>query len=128
MKEYKSYTILNAEPEEVYAALTNAATLRLITGDEAVMSAEPGEEFSLWEGNIAGRNISFIPGKEIVQEWYFEDDGPEHEASVVTMRMHPHKKGTSLEVKHINIPEEAYENITEGWEDVYLASLVDFYA
>lgn len=124
MKDYKSYYIIKATPEEVYLALTNPATLQLWTGAPAEMSTEPESEFSLWEGNIAGKNISFETGKKIVQEWYF---GEQDEPSIVTIILHVHKQGTSAELRHINIPDEAYEDMVEGWEDVYFASLIDFY-
>lgn len=124
MKDYKSYYIIKASPEEVYLALTNPATLQLWTGAPAEMSTEPESEFSLWEGNIAGKNISFEPGKKIVQEWYF---GEQEEPSIVTIILHVHKQGTSAELRHINIPDEAYDDMVEGWEDVYFAALIDFY-
>lgn len=124
MKDYKSYYIIKASPEEVYLALTNPATLQLWTGAPAEMSTEPESEFSLWEGNIAGKNISFEPGKKIVQEWYF---GEQEEPSLVTIILHAHKQGTSAELRHINIPDEAYDDMVEGWEDVYFAALIDFY-
>ena len=124
MKDYKQYYILNADPEEVYIALTNPATLQLWTGEPAVMSTEPGSEFSLWEGSIEGKNIAFEPGKKIVQEWYF---GEQEESSIVTIILHPHKQGTSAELRHSNIPDEAFDDIVEGWNDVYFNALTDFY-
>lgn len=124
MKDYKNYYIINSSPEEVYIALTNPATLQLWTGDPAMMSTEPGSDFSLWEGSIEGKNISFEPGKKIVQQWYF---GEQEEASIVTILLHPHKQGTSAELRHINIPDEAYEDIVNGWNSVYFSSLIDFY-
>ena len=124
MKDYKNYYIINSSPEEVYIALTNPATLQLWTGDPAMMSTEPGSDFSLWEGSIEGKNISFEPGKKIVQQWYF---GEQEEASIVTILLHPHKQGTSAELRHINIPDEAYEDIVNGWNNVYFSSLIDFY-
>lgn len=124
MKDYKQYYIIGAPPEEVYIALTNPATIQLWTGEKAVMSTEPGSEFSLWEGSIEGRNIEFEDGKKIVQEWYF---GEQEGVSVVTIKLHPHKQGTSAELRHNNIPDEAFEDIVEGWNEVYFASLVDFY-
>lgn len=124
MKDYKNYYIINSSPEEVYIALTNPATLQLWTGDPATMSTEPGSDFSLWEGSIEGKNISFEPGKKIVQQWYF---GEQEEASIVTILLHPHKQGTSAELRHINIPDEAYEDIVNGWNSVYFSSLIDFY-
>lgn len=125
MRDYKEYFIIPAEPGELYIALSNTATIRLWTGEEAIMSEEPGSEFSLWEDAIAGRNISFEKGKSIVQEWYFGDEQPT--PSIVTMRLHAHKAGTSFEVRQTNIPDEAYDEIVEGWREVYIASLLDFY-
>ncbi len=124
MKDYKNYYIIGASPEEVFIALTNPATLQLWTGDPATMSTEPGSEFSLWEGSIEGKNISFEAGKKIVQQWYF---GEQEEASIVTLLLHPHKQGTSAELRHTNIPDEAYDEIVEGWNEVYFASLINFY-
>ena len=69
MKDYKKYYDIPAEPEEVYQALTRAATIRLWSGAPAVMEAVEGTEFSLWDDSITGRNLSFEPGRIIVQEW-----------------------------------------------------------
>src|SRR5690606_36244175 len=125
MKSYKKYFILNAPPEEVFLALTLPATIQLWSGDKAEMSTEPGSEFSLWEGSIAGRNLEFEEGKKIVQQWYF---GDQDEDSIVTIKLHPHAKGTSVELSHINIPEEAYEEMKDGWENNYFGALEDFYS
>ncbi|MGV3764395.1 SRPBCC domain-containing protein [Parapedobacter sp.] len=123
MKDFKAYFIIPAEPEEVYLALTIETTINLWTGEEATMVAEPGAEFSLWSGAIVGKNLSFVKDKEIVQQWYFG----EHTASIVTIRLHGHKRGTSLEVRQSNIPDEAYEDIEGGWHHTYAAALIDFY-
>lgn len=125
MKDFKQYYILNASPEEVYAALTNAATIQLWSGEPAIMSTEPGSEFSLWDDSIVGRNLEFDSGKKIVQEWYF---GEQEAASIVSIKLHPHRQGTSVELRHSNIPNEAFDDITEGWNDMYFGSLMDFYA
>lgn len=124
MKDYKKYFVIPAPPEDVYLALTNPNTLHLWTGEEAEMSTEPGSEFSLWGGSISGKNLEFIEGKKIVQQWYF---GDQPEASIVTIVLHQHKDGTSAELRHTNIPDEAYEDIKEGWNDAYFGALIDFY-
>ena len=113
-----------AEPDEVYLALTNAATIQLWTGDVAEMDATAGGEFSMWDGAIVGKIIELEPGKKIVQQWYF-DGQPED--SIVTIKLHEDKAGTSVELRHTNIPDEDYNDITEGWNDSYFASLIDFY-
>jgi len=122
---FKKYYIIPAQPEELYAALTNPATIQLWSGAPAEMSTEPGSEFSLWEGNIVGENIAFIPGKKIEQEWYF---GEREERSLVTIILHSHKHGTSVELKHSNIPEDDYKEIVKGWDTNYFGSLLEFYS
>ena len=124
MKDYKKYFIIPATPDEVYLALTLPATLQLWTGEEAEMSTEPGSEFSLWERSIIGKNIAFEPGKKIVQQWYF---GDQEEPSIVTIKLHPHKQGTSAELLHTNIPDEAYEEMVQGWNENYFGLLISFY-
>lgn len=121
--DYKKYFIIPAEPEEIYAALTFKPSIELWTGSPAVFEKKEGSEFALWDDSIVGRNIRFTEGKQIEQVWYFGED---HE-SPVTIKLHPHKKGTSLEVLQTNIPEEAYEDIAGGWENVYIDSLIEFY-
>lgn len=124
MKSFKKYFIIPATPGEVYLALTNPLTIQLWTGTPAVMSTEPGSNFSLWDDSITGTNISFEKDKKIIQHWDF---GDQTEPSVVTIKLHNHPKGTSVELHHTNIPEEAFAEITEGWEDTYFAALTEFY-
>ena len=124
MKELKKYYIIPAEPELVYAALTNPLTLQAWTGDEAEMSTEPGSEFSLFEGSIVGKNLEFEEGKKVVQQWYF---GEQEVPSLVTIKLHPHKKGTSVELQHTNIPEDAYADIVEGWDEAYFGNLLAYF-
>ena len=124
MKDYKKYFIISAPPSDVYLALTNPLTIHLWSGEEAVMSTEPGSEFSLWEGSIVGKNLEFEENKKIVQQWYFEG---QEEPSIVTIKLHEDKKGTSIELRHSNIPDEAYDDIVEGWAQQYFGALQEFY-
>ena len=124
MKDFKKYYTINALPEELYIALTNPATIQLWTGEKAEMSTEAGSEFALWDESIVGKNLEFEEGKKIVQQWYF---GDQEEDSIVTIKLHPHKNGTSVELRHTNIPDEEYDNIVDGWNKTYFASLLEFY-
>ncbi len=124
MKEFKKYFIIPATPEELYLALTTEITIRLWTGDIVEIDPQVGGEFSFWDGAITGKFIALEPSKKIVQQWYFGDQA---EDSIVTMKLHEHKKGTSLEVHQTHIPDEDYDDIISGWEDPYISSLVDFY-
>jgi len=117
--------MIPAPPEDLYRALVTPATIQLWTGEPAEMSEEAGTEFSLWSDSISGMNLEIEENKKIVQEWYF---GEQEAASIVTIILHPNKKGTDVELKHTNIPDEAYDDIVEGWNEAYFGALIDFYA
>lgn len=124
MKDFKKYYIIPASSEDIYLALTNPLTIQLWTGDAAEMSTEPGSEFSLWDGSITGKNLEFEPNTKIVQEWYF---GEQPEKSIVTIKLHPDSKGTSVELRHTNIPDQDYNDIIDGWNESYFGALREFY-
>ena len=81
-------------------------------------------EFSLWDGSISGKNIAFEKDKLIQQQWYF---GDQKEESIVTIKLHVHQGGTSIELRHTNIPAMEYEAIVDGWDTEYFGALQDFY-
>ena len=124
MKEIKRYYTLHAEPKDIYNALTNQKMLEIWTGENAVMVAEANTGFSLWDGSITGINLELEEDKKLVQQWFF---GEEEKASIVTIKLHPDKKGTSVELHHTNIPDEAYENISEGWDEDYFGALKELF-
>lgn len=124
MKDFKKYYSIPATPEEVYMAITNPVTIELWTGEVAEMSTEPGTEFSMWDGSIVGKNIEFEPNKKVVQQWYFEGQS---DNSIVTIKLHDDKQGTSAELRHTNIPDDDYNDIVDGWNDSYFGGLIDFF-
>lgn len=109
-----------ADPEEVFAALTNPFQIELWSGYPADMKPEAGYVFSLWEGDITGVNLEVVPNKRLVQEWFF---GEQDEQSIVRITLKKAGGRTLLDLNHTHIPEDVYEEITEGWRDYYLGSV-----
>jgi len=124
MKTFKKTFRINAEPSDIYSAITNPFTIELWSGYPAEMSTEPGSEFSLWEGDITGKNVEFVQDRKVVQEWYF---GDQTEKSIVTISIFPDKGNSSVTVEHTNIPDAEYDNIAEGWRDYYIGAIINFF-
>lgn len=124
MKTFKKQFRVSAEPSDVYSALTNPVTIELWTGYPAEMRDEPGSEFSLWEGDITGRNIEFVTDRKVVQEWYF---GDQTEKSVVTISIQKDGAGSLVLVEHTNIPDEDYDDIVTGWKEYYIGAINSFF-
>ncbi len=124
MKTFKKTFKINAEPSDVYSALTNPYTIELWSGYPAQMSEEPGTEFSLWEGDITGKNLEFVRDKKVVQEWYF---GDQPEKSVVTITISSDRENSQVTVEHTNIPDEDFTDIAEGWREYYIDAIINFF-
>jgi activator of HSP90 ATPase len=124
MKTFKKTFKINAEPSDVYSALTNPNTIELWSGYHAVMSEEPNSEFSLWEGDITGKNLEFIKDKKVVQEWYF---GDQTDKSIVTITIQPDKEDSVVIVEHTNIPDDDFADIAEGWREYYFGAITSFF-
>lgn len=120
MKAIKKNYYIHSTPEHIYTALTNPLTIEMWTGEPAIMNTVPGSEFSLWDGDITGINLEFIENQKIKQQWYFEG---EEGTSIVTITLYPEGAKTRIELLHIEIPDEAFENILEGWNQYYFKPL-----
>ena len=124
MKTFKKTFKINAEPSDIYSALTNPFTIELWSGYPAVMSDEPGSEFSLWVGDITGKNLEFVQDKKVVQEWFF---GDQTEKSVVTIDIKPDGENSLVTVEHTNIPDDDFAEIAEGWREYYIGAIINFF-
>lgn len=124
MKTFKKSFRINAEPSDIYSAVTNPYTIELWSGYPALMSTEPGTEFSLWEGDITGNNIEFIQDKKVVQEWFFGDQA---EKSIVTITITPDRENSLVTVEHSNIPDDEFNDIAEGWREYYIGAIINFF-
>jgi len=123
MKEFKKRYLLNAAPKDVYNAMTNPLMIEIWTGEPVVMSTEPGSAFEIWDGAIIGQNLEFIEDKLIVQKWFFGED----EDSIVTIKLHADKKGTLVELHQTNIPDDAFDNMVDGWDQDYFGNIRQLY-
>ncbi|MCU0474053.1 MAG: SRPBCC domain-containing protein [Bacteroidales bacterium] len=124
MKTFKKTFKINAGPSDIYSALTNPYTIELWSGYPAEMSEVPGSDFSLWGGDIAGKNIEFIKDRKVVQEWYF---GDQPDNSIVSITIIPDKDNSMVTVEHSNIPDADFAEITEGWREYYIGAIINFF-
>ena len=124
MRNFKKTFHINAEPSDIYSALTNPYTIELWSGYPSVMPSKAGEEFNMWDGDISGKIIDLVPDRKVVQEWYFGDREID---STVTITIAGNGGNTVVTVEHTNIPVEDYQNIAKGWNEYYMGAIKRFY-
>ncbi|MBI2411175.1 MAG: SRPBCC domain-containing protein [Candidatus Kerfeldbacteria bacterium] len=121
-KIHQTYEI-HAPIGKVWRALVDAKYIDNWGGGPAVMDEAVGTEFSLWNGDIYGKNIEVIPEKKLVQEWY---GGDWPQPSIATFTLSESDGVTTVELLHVGMPGDEVTNFEEGWKDYYLGPLKEY--
>ena len=84
-----------------------------------MVNAEPGSLFRAFGGQISGTMLSAIAPRLIVQSWRsvnFRDADPD---STLILAFAPEGQDGRIDLIHIDVPEQDYQGVTEGWEKYY---------
>ncbi len=123
MKIIKQIYTIKAPVKKVWAALTEPKEIALWGGGPAKMSERVGANFSLWGGDIWGKNIKVVPEKKLVQEWY---GGKWPGPSILTILLSEKKGITEIKITHNDIPPEEFDDIAEGWDSYYFGPMKEY--
>ena len=122
MKSLKQTYKITAPISKVWRALVDPKIIDQWDGGPAKMNDKEGEDFSLWGGDIFGKNIKVISDKKLVQEWYA---GKWNKPSIVTIELKQDNNDCIIELSHINIPDKEFEGINLGWNQYYFGRIKD---
>jgi activator of HSP90 ATPase len=123
MKSITQEFHIKAPVDEVWGALIDSRIIDAWGGGPSKMSAEVGFEFSLWDGEIFGKNIEVVENKKLVQEWI---EGKWDKASSVTFVLTKEDDGTRIDLIHADYPEREHDDLEHGWKDFYLEPLKEY--
>ena len=122
MKTIKQTYHIKAPVDKVWQALVDPKIIDKWGGGPAKMSDKIGFEFSLWGGDIHGKNTEVVPNKKLVQEWF---GGKWDKPSIATFELSFKNDQTTVEFAQVDVPDSEYSDIEQGWRDYYLGSLKD---
>jgi len=120
MKTIKQVYKINAPISNVWKALVDPKIIDKWGGGPAQIDEKVGTKFSLWGGDIHGKNIEIVPNKKLVQEW-FGGDWKNPSRAIFTLT--EIENGTELSLLHEDVPDEEVKEIDEGWKIYYLGPL-----
>lgn len=89
------------------------------TGAPVTVGAEPGAPFSAFGGRISGTTLKVIEPRLIIQSWRsinFRDGDPD---STLILTFVPQGSDGRIDLIHLDVPEQDYQGVTEGWEKYY---------
>ncbi len=116
---------MKVAPQRIYEVLLDAKQFAAFTGSPAEIDPGAGGAFSMFGGQIAGRNIELVPAQRIVQAWR-----PTHwDAgiySIVRFELKPRGTGTTIVLDHTGFPEGDFDHLEWGWHEHYWKPLNKF--
>lgn len=122
MNSIRQVYIIAAPSEDVWRALTDPKEIREWSGASALFPLEVGAKFALWNGEIVGKIVEFVPNRRLVQTWKPHDWTVEN--SVVTFTLTSHgSSGTQVDLYHENVEGRDYAGTNEGWDIYYLGAI-----
>lgn len=126
-KTIEQTVTIKASPHEVYEALMDSEKHSQFTEAPANISREVGGPFTAYDGALSGTTLELIPDSKIVQSWRGSDDGwtPGHYSEVTFALEEVHGK-TRLTFVQTGVPEQSYDDISQGWQTYYWPKLKAF--
>jgi activator of HSP90 ATPase len=116
---------LKSSPQRIYAILLDAKQFAAFTGQPAEIDPREGGAFSLFAGQIVGRNVELVSNQRIVQAWR-----PSHWTpgtwSLVAFEPKPQSSGTIVSLDHKGFPIGDFDHLEWGWHAHYWEPLKKF--
>jgi activator of HSP90 ATPase len=116
-----------APPARFYQAILDQKQFAAFSGLPATIDPNPGGAFSMFGGQIVGRNIELVPNMRIVQAWR-PAHWPAGIYSIVRFEIKPSGTGTTLIFDHIGFPAGEYDSLDVGWHSHYWEPLKKYFA
>ncbi len=126
-KTIEQTATFNASPHDVYELLMDSDKHTKFTGAKATISREIGGAFTAYNGALSGTILDLVPDAEIVQSWRGSDEGwaPGH-YSTATFSLEAMDGGTRLNFVQTEVPEQSFEQISQGWQTYYWPKMKEF--
>ncbi len=126
-KTIEQTVIIKASAHDIYEALMDSGKHSQFTGSPANISREIGGSFTAYDGALSGTTLELVPDAKIVQSWRGSDEGwtPGHYSEVTFTFEEVHGE-TKLIFVQTGVPEQCYEDISQGWQTYYWAKLKAF--
>ena len=118
-KLIKQSVTLPAPAKALYAMYINPRLHGAITGGKVVVSARRGSKFSAFGGMLQGRTLHTVAGRLIVQAWRSANFRKNDVDSTLILRFSPAGRKGRIDLMHVNVPEQDFRGITNGWKKYY---------
>jgi activator of HSP90 ATPase len=111
--------VLPAAPDELFAMYLDPLAHAAFTGSPVTIGAEAGSAFAAFGGALSGTMLEVIRPQLIVQSWRSTNFATDDPDSTLVLLFGPGAGGGRIDLVHVDVPEQDYQGVTQGWEQFY---------
>lgn len=111
--------VLPATPERLFDMYLDPQLHEAFTGAPVTIEARPGVPFRAFHGALSGTILHVEPKRMIVQTWRSTNWPALAIDGIVVLTFWPAAEGARVELVHVNVPDEDFAGVCEGWEQHY---------
>jgi activator of HSP90 ATPase len=89
------------------------------TGAPVTIEPRPGAPFVAFDGILTGTVLHLERKRLIVQTWRSANWPADAIDSVLTLSFWSEEDAARIELVHVNVPEEDFAGVSQGWEKYY---------
>jgi activator of HSP90 ATPase len=105
-------------PRALFDLYLDSRRHSLSTGAPATISRKSGEKFKAFGGQLEGRNLLIVPGKQIVQLWR-ATHWKKADWSILILTFSAVAGGAQVDLVHVGVPAYDHGGVSKGWPQYY---------
>jgi activator of HSP90 ATPase len=117
---------LPATPDKLFDMYLDAEAHAAFTGLRVILEPHRGGVFEAFDGMLSGTILHLEPKTLIVQTWRSGNWPLTAMDSVLMLSFWPAEDGARIELVHVNVPEEDFAGVSQGWEKYYWTPWHDY--
>ena len=105
-------------PQALYDLYVDSKKHSRATGGPAKISGKVGGKFTAFGGQLEGKILFFLPGKQIVQLWR-ASHWKKEDWSILVLNFSRVAGGAQIDLVHIGVPTYDHKGVRQGWPKYY---------
>ena len=105
-------------PQALFDPYLDSRRPSLSTGAPATISRKVDGKFKAFEGQLEGKTILIIPGRQIVHFWR-ATDWKKADWSILILTFRPVAGGAQVDLVHVGVPAYHHQGVSKGWPQYY---------
>src|SRR5271165_502566 len=105
-------------PQALFNLYLHSRKHSLSTGASAKVSRQAGGKFQAFGGQLAGRNLLLVPGRQIVPLWR-ASHWKKEDWSILILTFSRAAGGRQVDLVHVGVPPYDHKGVRKGWPQYY---------